>query len=617
MHIRRIQVEEGFLEGADISFSDGLNTIIGARGTGKTSVLELIRYCLGAPNFTQESSKISYDHALAILGGGQVTVTLQDKEGEVIVTRGGSSSSSSAPRSSGHFEAPLIMSQTEVESVGLHSGGRLSLIDSFIARSKNVSQQEGALIGEIKSTTSQLESLLRDKLDLDEKLSGLKKIDEALLGLAEKERAIASFSEAVSLKKASLDLISSQAAKLSVADSYVDRYKNSLTEGLVSVHKGLTSFFSREGWQGQDASPVENVEKIVSANYLKLVEAYNEIRMLLGQIDVDKVARQSLKIKLENDAREVRREIDQVMDGAGAVARESAALRESREQLLSLSVLQKNIINKISELKGKRNKDLDALDEVRNSKFESRKLVCDRINLKLYPKIKIEIERASQVGEYARILSETLKGSGLRYVEIARTIAQLLSPRELMEAVDSHNHEYISDITGIAKDRAAKALVHLRDVGLGDICTCLVDDEVSFYLLDGVEFKDLSRLSTGQRCTVVLPILLEHEDRVLLVDQPEDHIDNAFITDTLIKAIRGRSKQSQIIFTTHNANIPVLGNADKVIHMASDGKRGHVLLSESLTHVDAISAISNVMEGGAAAFKYRADFYDKGIENAG
>ena len=134
--------------------------------------------------------------------------------------------------------------------------------------------------------------------------------------------------------------------------------------------------------------------------------------------------------------------------------------------------------------------------------------------------------------------------------------------------------------------------------------------------MDGVEFKDLSRLSTGQRCTVVLPILLEHEDRVLLVDQPEDHIDNAFITDTLIKAIRGRSKNSQIIFTTHNANIPVLGNADKVIHMASDGKRGHVLLAESLEHVDAINAISNVMEGGADAFKYRATFYDKGTVNA-
>ena len=616
MHIRRIQVEEGFLEGADISFSDGLNTIIGARGTGKTSVLELIRYCLGAPSFTKEASKISYDHALAILGGGQVTVTLQDKEGEVIVTRSGSSSSTSSPRSSGHFEAPLIMSQTEVESVGLHSGGRLSLIDSFIARSKNVFQQEGALVGEIKSTTSQLESLLRDKQDLDEKLSGLKKIDEALLGLAEKEKAIAGFSEALSLKKSNLDLISNQTTKLSIADSYVDRYKATLTDGLISIHKGLTSIFSREQWQGQDASPIEYIEKSVSANYMKMGEAYSEIRALLSQIDLEKGARQSLNVKLEDDAREIRREIDQVMEGAGTVARESAILRESREQLLSLSILKKNIVDKITELKDKRSEDLDKLDELRNAKFELRKSVCEKINGKLYPKIKIEIERASQIGEYARILSETLKGSGLRFVEIAKTISQLLSPRELMEAVDSYNYEYISDITGIAKERAAKALIHLREVGIGEICTCLVDDEVSFYLLDGVEFKDLSRLSTGQRCTVVLPILLEHEDRVLLVDQPEDHIDNAFITDTLIKAIRGRSKNSQIIFTTHNANIPVLGNADKVIHMASDGKRGHVLLAESLEHVDAINAISNVMEGGADAFKYRATFYDKGTVNA-
>jgi hypothetical protein len=86
--------------------------------------------------------------------------------------------------------------------------------------------------------------------------------------------------------------------------------------------------------------------------------------------------------------------------------------------------------------------------------------------------------------------------------------------------------------------------------------------------------SQLIDLSTVQRCTVVLPLILEHSDRILVVDQPEDRIDNAFIVDTLIKSILRRSTSSQVILSTHNANIPVLGEAQLVVQLASDGRRG-------------------------------------------
>ncbi len=76
MHIERVQIEEGFLDGLDVLFVTGLNVIIGERGTGKTSLIELIRYCLDVPGYTPESGKRSREHALSVLGGGQVTVTL-------------------------------------------------------------------------------------------------------------------------------------------------------------------------------------------------------------------------------------------------------------------------------------------------------------------------------------------------------------------------------------------------------------------------------------------------------------------------------------------------------------------------------------------------------------
>jgi energy-coupling factor transporter ATP-binding protein EcfA2 len=131
------------------------------------------------------------------------------------------------------------------------------------------------------------------------------------------------------------------------------------------------------------------------------------------------------------------------------------------------------------------------------------------------------------------------------------------------------------------------------------------------FLLDGGEYKSTENLSTGQRCTVILPILLCHREAVLVVDQPEDHLDNAFIVDTLIEAIKRSKSDGQLIFSTHNANIPVLGEADQVIVMASDGKRGFVRHSAPLDTKDSVEAISTVMEGGKEAFKRRASFYAK------
>ena len=87
MHIERVQIEEGFLDGIDISFVPGLNIIIGARGTGKTSLIELIRFCLGVKGYTTDSNKSSLDHALSVLGSGQVTVTLSEAGRQLIVTR--------------------------------------------------------------------------------------------------------------------------------------------------------------------------------------------------------------------------------------------------------------------------------------------------------------------------------------------------------------------------------------------------------------------------------------------------------------------------------------------------------------------------------------------------
>jgi hypothetical protein len=99
--------------------------------------------------------------------------------------------------------------------------------------------------------------------------------------------------------------------------------------------------------------------------------------------------------------------------------------------------------------------------------------------------------------------------------------------------------------------------------------------------------------------------------RVLVACEFSGVVRDAFIVETLIRAILERSSDSQLLVSTHNANIPVLGNASLVVQLASDGHRGFVQWTGPLDSPAIVHAISSVMEGGLEAFRRRAEFYEK------
>jgi AAA domain len=72
MRIDRLEISGGFLDGLEIDFEDGLNVLIGARGAGKTSVIELIRFALAIPAKTEEAAEDARRQAVAVLGDGTV-----------------------------------------------------------------------------------------------------------------------------------------------------------------------------------------------------------------------------------------------------------------------------------------------------------------------------------------------------------------------------------------------------------------------------------------------------------------------------------------------------------------------------------------------------------------
>lgn len=131
MIIERVQVDDGFLDGLDLRLAPGLNVIIGGRGTGKTSVIELIRFCLAIQAQTSETESRALEHALSVLGDGRVTVTLSNEGDKIIVSR---TAAEEMPEVTEDFEAPALFSQKEIESLGLSAAARIALLDMLDTR---------------------------------------------------------------------------------------------------------------------------------------------------------------------------------------------------------------------------------------------------------------------------------------------------------------------------------------------------------------------------------------------------------------------------------------------------------------------------------------------------
>ncbi|WP_258240872.1 TrlF family AAA-like ATPase [Pseudidiomarina homiensis] len=116
-------------------------------------------------------------------------------------------------------------------------------------------------------------------------------------------------------------------------------------------------------------------------------------------------------------------------------------------------------------------------------------------------------------------------------------------------------------------------------------------------------------LSDGQRNTAALVLLLAQGEGPLVIDQPEDELDSNFVSKELIPMLRKVKPNRQLILATHNANLPVNGDAELVYAFEARGGRGNVLACGGLDRKEVTNAILDIMEGSKEAFASRREKY--------
>lgn len=145
----------------------------------------------------------------------------------------------------------------------------------------------------------------------------------------------------------------------------------------------------------------------------------------------------------------------------------------------------------------------------------------------------------------------------------------------------------------------------------------IFDDRPEILLNDrpqemGSKLRPIGELSAGQRCSAILPILLLNGKTPLIIDQPEDNLDNRLIRQVIVNILASIKLRRQVIIATHNPNLPVLGDVEQAIILrAIEEKQCRLESTGDLDSQGTVINITEIMEGGREAFQYRQSIYQE------
>ena len=618
--ITSLTIVGGLLDGLRVEFSEKLNCIIGARGTGKTSVLELVRYVLNQlpkRELSNAARKRIESLVEGNLQGGRVELGVETRAGlrytitravgeEPIVCDAAGNPTGLSLDGHAFFHAD-IFSQNEVENIADNSRFQLALIDSFARKEiADLDREIAAVTAQIQMHASQVEPLIAKRSELAEHIKQLPLVEERLKAYATQGDEKAEIIDRAHAIKAMRDR---EAKAVEVTIAFLAGLEGEVSQLTGRFKADLGSKFSKEMVDGPNGELIQGIFTKINA----CMKAFNaEISDACAQLSAcgQQIQSDSEALRLAHQGQDIAfRELVEKHKLHQAQSSERAGFERSRNQIMAsqeeaaaLDIQMKKMLKQRTDLIGQ-------LSEIRDRRFEIRKSVADRLNSCLAPNITVSIQQHGSPEAYQNLIESTLKGSGVRQGMIAQKLVRTLPPARLAELVRAADATAIMDQGDLNADQATKLIAAFgTQEKLVELETVELQDEPSIKLRVGGQEKDSTSLSTGQKCTTILPILLLEGGNPLLIDQPEDNLDNRFIFETVVGNILSVKAARQLIFVTHNPNIPVLGNAELVMVMESDGEHAQAVNTGSVD--DCKEAIVTLLEGGEEAFCKRKERYN-------
>lgn len=592
--IESISFQGGKFDGQTIMFSCELNTLIGIRGSGKSSVLEVVRYVLGLP--VQMDKEYNESLVKNVFGsGGKATLSVIDKHGKrysvsrifgerISVLDENDNDLNINPISL--FDGVQYFGQKDLSGSADHENGLLEkLISGRIGKPSNLDSCVNELVRtverllDVSKIPQQMTEVTTLQTELEHKLSIFE--EKGVAEKLKKQSGYATDTTKLDAVKNRIDAIlrdiRNAFSKNAVASNALDGYSSDFNKDILDDVSAVLSLIDAQ--LTQIGSCIAEIEKQCSC-------MEDIISHLKERTD-----------SLADEFAEIKRDIkDETLD-VDSFVRMTAELQKTKEKLKQLS----EEASSKSKIEASFTKAIRKRNDALSMTYNDYKAETERINQK-QTELRIEITFKGDREGFKSQLKNDFKGTGIsdaKYQAISDAFTDYAAIIEDWIICDGNKLKSI-----VTSGEYVKLEDKLRNQ-YEELLSRQVENKVDIYY----HGKLLRQHSIGQRASALILFILTQDDNdIIFIDQPEDDLDNKVIYDEVITAIKQKKPYMQFIFATHNANIPVLGDSERVLvvefrETKIDVAQGNIDLDS--TH----KQIVDIMEGGKEAFDKRQLIY--------
>lgn len=583
----------GRLDGQVYPLNSQLTCLIGSRGSGKSSVIETLRYALG---IEPGSDDARYKNGLVeavLANGGEIHVSGTGVDGSAFVIK----------RSLGYTPRvflegketrlqpsdviPNLLYFGQKDLGNRHDGFEREFFEQLVGRRTAADfEKEEQLEAKVRKAVDYWQGIrealdkergyreeadnLRDKLEIYKK-HGIEKQLEQLTRFDNDKRNLAEL---------------------------IDRFRELLDElgEVPDEWKELTA-----DWPEVKSKPLESLAPRLRELKSRTSEANDGFEATISEYqEILSELEQRMEALLEIEKEQQDQFIDLQRKAKAPEGLDLQTFRKQKSRFEALEKLLKASKNSKSARKEALDSTLEAasqLHDLRRARHRQEEKALNKKGADLPSALKLELLYEADREAFRDFLAGLVSGLGVRRKTLEMMAKEYANGLILIQKRDEL-FEKLDGTADLQKIRTAIA------ENLADLLNFQVPSVRGIFY----EGKSIDALSLGQRATALLQLLMSVEGHPLfIIDQPEDDLDNETIFRNVVEPLLDKKKKAQFIVATHNPNIPVLGDAE-LVHACRPGEPPQGgSLDSSVTR----DAIVSIMEGGRQAFDKRQQVYQQ------
>ncbi len=612
--------EGGFLDGTRLHFNGNLNVLVGGRGTGKSTVIESLRYTLAINPIGEEANKAHQGVLKHVLKSGtKISLLVRSHhpaKHDYTIER----TIPNPPVVKDELGNVLNLSPLDVapgvEIFGQHEISELTksrekltlLLERFVERDPNAGAQKAKLRLELERSRGRIADVQREIKLIEERLS-------LLPGLEETQKRFQDAGLEERLKEKSL-LVREERILATIKERLAP--VATLRQELAGLLPIDTAFLSAKALEGLPNSTMLIEGAVILDRVTAQLQAVaGQIEQTLASSNIALSALRSRWDERRQTAEATYQAILRELQKSKIDGEEFIRLRRQIEELRPLREKKETLTRDLAAYQQNRRNLLDEWFNLQSAEYRALEKAAKRVSKKLCGRVRAMVTMGGTREPLEKLLRDEIGGNLAALLERLKsrdTLSLLDFAQRCREGKDSLVSNY--GLSPAAAERLAQAgpdiFMRLEELELP--ATTKVELNTSSEG-EPETWQTIEALSTGQKATAVLLLLLLESEAPLVVDQPEDDLDNRFITEGVVPTMKDEKRKRQFVFSTHNANIPVLGDAELIIGLSTGVQHETVQGRINERHMGSIDMapvremVEEILEGGKAAFEMRRQKY--------